>query len=73
LLYEGTTLGFSLNNLIDAIPYYETELIQKVYWIDGINQPRVINIANIEGSNLPKTHTDASDLATSVYDPYGFV
>jgi hypothetical protein len=37
LLYEGTTLGFSLNNLIDAIPYYETELIQKVYWIDGKN------------------------------------
>jgi hypothetical protein len=44
LLYEGTTLDFqkgvtdlTKEGLIDAIPYYETELIQKVYWIDGIN------------------------------------
>lgn len=67
-LYEGVHLGFRLNNLIDAIPYYETELIQKVYWIDGINQPRVINIANMENSNLPKQH-----LGDVNYDPYGFV
>ena len=67
-LYEGVHLGFKLDNLIDAIPYYETELIQKVYWIDGINQPRVINIANMENSNLPKQH-----LGDINYDPYGFV
>lgn len=68
LLYEGENLGFNSNYLIDAIPYYETELIQKVYWIDGINQPRVINIANMENSNLPKQHIDDIN-----YDPYGFV
>lgn len=68
LLYEGENLGFNSNYLIDAIPYYETELIQKVYWIDGINQPRVINIANMENSNLPKQH-----LGDVNYDPYGFV
>jgi hypothetical protein len=67
-LYYGFTLNFSIDNLIDAIPYYETELIQKVYWIDGINQPRVINIANMEDSSLPKQY-----ISTSInYDPYGF-
>lgn len=33
---------------IEAIGVYETELVQKVYWVDGINQPRVINIAKPE-------------------------
>lgn len=69
ILYEGDKLEFDTDHLIDAIPYYETELIQKVYWIDGNNQPRVINIANREGSNLPKQHIN-NDVD---YDPYGFV
>lgn len=67
-LYEGNTLNFSCDNLIDAIPYYETELIQKVYWIDGKNQPRVINIANVKDTDLPRRHINDID-----YDPYGFV
>ena len=29
---------------IEALGFYETELVQKVYWVDGKNQPRVINI-----------------------------
>lgn len=33
---------------IEAIGIYETELIQKIYWVDGINQPRMINIAKPE-------------------------
>ena len=67
-LYEGN-LDFqkdvnpTTDGLIDAIPYYETELIQKVYWIDGINQPRVINIVNTND-----IHINDVD-----YDPYGFV
>ncbi len=65
-LYEGVHLGFRLNNLIDAIPYYETELIQKVYWIDGINQPRVINIVSDGDIHTPLYHSVD-------YDPYGFV
>lgn len=32
------------NHPIEAIGIYENEHVQKVYWIDGINQPRVINI-----------------------------
>lgn len=48
-LYSGS-LGFdaTLSTPIEAIGVYENELIQKVYWTDGINQPRVINITKPE-------------------------
>jgi hypothetical protein len=42
--YKGD-LNFSLEHLIETLPYYESESVQKVYWVDGFNQPRVINIA----------------------------
>ena len=41
--YEGD-LNFSLDHPIETLPYYESEEVQKVYWVDGLNQPRVINI-----------------------------
>ena len=42
--YKGN-LNFQLDKPIETLPYYESELVQKVYWVDGFNQPRVINIA----------------------------
>lgn len=42
-LYEGK-LNFNLSNPIETLGVYENEDIQKVYWVDGRNQPRVINI-----------------------------
>ena len=45
LLYEGD-LNFDVNNPIDAIGYYESEEVQKVYWVDGLNTNRFINVAN---------------------------
>ena len=42
-LYAGD-LGFSTEHPIESISVYENEKIQKVYWTDGKNQPRVINI-----------------------------
>lgn len=39
-------LNFSVEHPIETLPYYESELVQKVYWVDGVNQPRVINIAS---------------------------
>ena len=44
ILYGGQ-LGFDLNYPIETLAYYENKDIQKVYWVDGINQPRYINIA----------------------------
>lgn len=43
LLYEGN-LNFSTDNPIETLGLYESEAIQKVYWVDGRNQPRMINI-----------------------------
>ena len=43
-LYAGH-LKFDTKHPIESIGIYETAEIQKVYWVDGKNQPRVINIA----------------------------
>ena len=50
LLYRGN-LNFvedmdtnGVAHPIEAIGYYESEEIQKVYWVDGVNQNRFINI-----------------------------
>lgn len=42
-LFSGP-LEFSVENPIESIGIYENNDIQKVYWTDGYNQPRVINI-----------------------------
>ena len=47
LLYEGN-LNFQSIKPIDTVGYYELENLQKVYWIDGLNRPRVINIKRPE-------------------------
>jgi hypothetical protein len=44
LLYKGF-LNFQYKYPIEAIANYENDAIQKIYWVDGINQPRYINIA----------------------------
>lgn len=36
--------GFDVEYPIETLPAYENAGIQKVYWVDGKNQPRVINI-----------------------------
>lgn len=46
-LYEGN-LNFNLNYPIETLGVYESEDIQKVYWVDGLNQPRVINIKALQ-------------------------
>lgn len=45
LLYEGN-INLDTEHPIEALGLYESEAIQKVYWVDGKNQPRVINILN---------------------------
>ena len=44
---ENLSLNFDIDHPLETLASYESEKIQKVYWVDGINQPRVINI---EGS-----------------------
>lgn len=42
---------------IESIYLYESELVQKVYWVDGIHQPRYINIKKPE-LLIPEEHRD---------------
>ena len=42
-LYSG---DLNITNKVETLFYYENENIQKVYWVDGDNSPRFINIAN---------------------------
>ena len=44
VLYNGD-LNFSVRYPIETLTSYESDSIQKVYWTDGYNQPRIINIA----------------------------
>lgn len=45
VLYSGD-LNFNLNYPIETLGYYESENVQKVYWVDGLNPTRFINIAS---------------------------
>lgn len=58
LLYSGD-LGFSSNYPLETLSQYENDKIQKVYWTDSINQPRVINIT-------------ASDTVREKWNKYSF-
>ena len=42
-LFEDN-LGLRADHPLETLPIYENSQIQKVYWVDGVNQPRVINI-----------------------------
>lgn len=44
-LLQGN-FGFDKNHPIECITFFETEDVQKVYWIDGVNQLRYLNIKN---------------------------
>lgn len=43
-LFEGN-LDFDTDHPIRTVCVFENEKIQKVYWVDGKNSPRVINVA----------------------------
>lgn len=74
LLYKGN-LNFSTLYPLETLVSYEAEHVQKVYWTDARNQPRLINIADIDhfrrwnhvGSN------DAPDYAIKTDTYFDFV
>lgn len=55
-------LNFSISNPIETVVGYENESIQKVYWVDGINQLRFINI--MDASSL-EGHPELLDVVPS--------
>ena len=44
-LFNKSSLGFNSNHPIETLSFYENNDIRKVYWTDGLNPPRFINIA----------------------------
>lgn len=57
---------------VQAIPDYESSLIQKVYWVDEENQPRVINVAypellEVDERDYKKSYN--ADTGEYEYDP----
>ena len=52
--------GFDTDHPIETLPMYEKEDVQKIYWIDGKNQPRFINIADKIKSGIIVPRTSAT-------------
>ena len=63
-LYKGD-LGFSISYPIETLVSYEANDIQKVYWTDGLNQPRLINIAASEETRK-KWNNQSFDFITTL-------
>lgn len=65
LLFTGN-LNFYTGSPLETLVSYEAEHIQKVYWVDGRNQPRIINIAN--ETKLAQWNTAAGSAVATFFD-----
>lgn len=63
-LFRGD-LGFNYKHPIETISFYENTDIRKVYWTDGLNQPRVINIA-AASDVVSKWNTDSFNFIRTI-------
>jgi hypothetical protein len=61
-------LKFSINNPIQTINNFENQYIDKVYWVDGFNQMRFINIKH---SVLNQDLEELIDVSQNVIDMVG--
>lgn len=66
-IFNGN-LGFSQTNPIESIVYYESEDIQKIYWVDGRNVLRFMNFmesADKVENDWDNTYFDSNRIASS--------
>lgn len=61
VIYKGN-LNLDVKHPLQTISSYENEFVQKVYWIDGVNQPRMINVAfdKLLGITLDKDYNNGT-------------
>ena len=55
MILKRGDLKFDEKHPIETLTSYESETVQKVYWVDGINQPRVLNVVS---ENTPAAKID---------------
>ena len=71
LIFSGN-LNFKEENPIEALGVYETENVQKVYWVDGINPVRYINIVSDKYKNLQSSNITIFDFLGEIPFPTKF-
>jgi hypothetical protein len=59
-------LKFDVNHPIETLVSYESEYIQKVYWTDHKNQPRLINIAPDNDSRISRYTATSFDFVPTL-------
>lgn len=64
-VFKGN-LNFNENYPIETLVSYESERVQKVYWTDNYNQPRVINIASVAYKDYNTVICTAFDFAPEI-------
>lgn len=52
VVYSGTDLKFDLNYPLECIGNVESNIVKKVYFVDGINVPRAVNVVNKDAGQL---------------------
>lgn len=52
VLYEGN-LNFNLDHPIEGIASVESDKVKKVYWVDGLNEVRTMNIVDFDNGQNP--------------------
>lgn len=66
IIYRGN-LNLDVKHPIETLCSYESETIQKVYWVDGKNQPRLINLIPYS-MNGDKEYYNAKEYNSNPFD-----
>lgn len=64
-LFKGD-LNFSDDTILETLPFYESEKSQKVYWVDGVNIPRFINLADKTKYKIPNHFDFIPSISSSI-------
>ena len=63
--------SFGFGDNIEALSYYENEEVQKVYWVDGVNQPRMLQLS-VFTTNVPYTEGVLAPFVPGTILPYDY-
>lgn len=67
-IFQGD-LGFSVKNPIESVVYFETEDIQKIYWVDGLHVLRFMNFM-VDKSEVERWENDETAFDSDKFADY---